>query len=80
MCSLCDKHTSSFLLSVNLFVLKIILPILPSIQTKRLSVGQFTLSHCHVSFVNEQYAMFHLHSSILTTLKRPEITAAVVFN
>ena len=23
--------------------------------------------------------MFHLHSSILTTLKRPEITAAVVF-
>lgn len=30
-------------------------------------------------FVNEQYAMFHLHSSILTTLIRPEITAAVVF-
>lgn len=50
MCSLCDKHTSSFLLSVNLFVLKIILPILPSIQTKRLSVVQFTLRHCHVSF------------------------------
>lgn len=58
ICSLCDKHTSSFLLSVNLFVLKIILPILPSIQTKRLSVFQFTLRHCHVSFC--KWAICHV--------------------